>query len=109
MKKGEIWYVEIPATNGYEQSGLRHVIIISELEANIVIVIPFTSNLLALKYPHTIEVKTSETNGLKISSIALVFQIRAIDKRRLKNRIGILEGKELEKINEMLKKILDLN
>ena len=56
MKKGEIWYAEIPKSNGYEQSGLRPVIILSETEANTVIIIPFTSNFQSLKYLSTIEI-----------------------------------------------------
>lgn len=45
MKKGEIWLVDIPSSNGYEQSGLRPVIILVETEANISVVVPFTSNV----------------------------------------------------------------
>ena len=45
MKKGEIWLVELPSTNGHEQVGNRPVIILSDTESNISIVIPFTSNL----------------------------------------------------------------
>ena len=106
MKKGEIWSVEIPVSNGHEQSGLRPVIIFSEVEANIVIIIPLTSSLQALKYPNTIEVNPTYTNGLKTNSVALVFQLRAIDKKRMKNRIGTIENKLLEEINQMIKNML---
>src|SRR3989338_6342573 len=108
MKKGEIWYAEIPKSNGHEQSGLRPIIIISEIEANTVIIIPFTSNPQSLKYPGTLKINSSKNSGLESGSIALVFQIRAIDKKRLKNKIGILESKELKEIDFILKKILKL-
>ncbi len=108
MKKGEVWFVEIPSTDGHEQSGARPVIVLSELEANIVIIVPFTSNLQALRFTDTIEVEPSSKNGLKSKSVALVFQLRAIDKRRLKNKIGGIEDKILGKIDDMLKKILNL-
>lgn len=106
MRKGEIWLVDLPVSNGHEQIGARPVIVLTEAEANIVIIIPFTSNLQALQYSHTLEVKPSKTNALDTISIALIFQIRAIDKKRLKNKIGILEDSILEEIENMLKKLL---
>ncbi|MBW8048876.1 MAG: type II toxin-antitoxin system PemK/MazF family toxin [Cytophagales bacterium] len=108
MKKGEIWLIEIPPVNGREQRGTRPALILSVLEANIVIILPFTSNLQALRFPHTIEIKLSNKNGLNSNSIALVFQIRAIDKKRLKNKIGTLETKIIQRINTMIIDILNL-
>ena len=108
MKKGEVWFVEIPTVVGHEQSGARPVIVLSKLEADIVIIVPFTSNMQALRFPHTIEVNPSSKNGLKSKSVALVFQLRAIDKRRLKNKIGTIEDKTLSNIDSMIKEILDL-
>jgi len=108
MKRGEIWLVELPSTNGHEQAGKRPVIVLAETEANIVIIVPFTSNLQALRFPHTIEVKPFKANGLTSISIALVFQIRAIDKKRLKNKIGELEASILAELDSVLKKILQI-
>ena len=108
MKKGEIYYVEIPTTDGHEQSGARPVIILSELEADIVIIIPFTSNMQALRFTHTIEVNPTSKNGLKSKSVALIFQLRAIDRRRLKNKVGAIEDMILAKIDGMIKKMLYL-
>ena len=108
MKKGEIWYAEIPKSNGHEQSGLRPVIILSEIEANTVIIIPFTSNSQSLKYPSTLKINSSKNSGLGSGSTALIFQIRAIDKKRLKNKVGVIESKELKEIDSILKKILKL-
>lgn len=106
MDKGDIWLVEIPQTNGHEQSGKRPVIIITE--SNIAIIIPFTSNIQVLRFPHTIEVEPSKSNGLTMKSVALVFQIRAIDKKRLKSKIGGLESIIIMKINKMLKNLLKI-
>ncbi len=108
MKKGEIWLIEIPSSNGHEQAGTRPAIVLSNVEANIVIIIPLTSNLQALRFPHTIEIKPSNKNGLKEISVALVFQIRAIDNKRVKNKIGEIEKPSLNELNTMIKKILDL-
>jgi mRNA interferase MazF len=108
MKQGELWLVEIPPTNGYEQSGLRPVLVVSPVEANIVMIIPLTSNVSALRYPHTFEVLPSEQNGLKTVSIVLIFQLRAIDQKRLQRKIGYMEVELLKRIDGMLKQMLAL-
>lgn len=108
MNKGEIWLVEILTTNGHEQSGKRPVIVIADTESNITIIIPFTSNIQALRFPYTIEVKPSGKNGLSTKSIALIFQIRAVDKKRMKTEVGNIENGVMEKIDNMLKNLLKI-
>ncbi len=108
MKKGEMWLVEFPSTDSHEQSGTRPVIIISETEANIVLVIPLTSNLQALRFPHTLEIKPSKLNGLNAVSVGLAFQLRAIDKKRLRTKIGEIEESILKRIDVLLKMLLGL-
>ncbi len=108
MKKGEIWQVVIPATNGHEQSGIRPVVVLSEVEVNIVSIVPITSNLQALRYPRTITLSPTDKNGLTKNSVALVFQLRAIDKKRLKKKIGELETGLLDKVDNMIKDMLNL-
>ena len=49
MKKGDIWLVDLPPTNGYEQSGFRPVLVLSRVEVNVVIILPFTANVSATK------------------------------------------------------------
>lgn len=108
MKKGEIWLVEIPSSNGHEQEGLRPAIILGETEANIAIVVPLTSNLQALRFLFTKEIKPSKINGLTTISIALFFQVRAIDKKRIITKIGYLEESILREMDAILKKMLKL-
>jgi|SRR3989344_26448 len=108
MKKGEIWIVEFASTDGHEQEGTRPVIVLADTESNISIVVPFTSNIQALRFPHTVEIEPSKHNGLGPKSVALVFQIRAIDKRRFRNKIGELEASKMEKINKILGTLLRL-
>jgi len=108
MKKGEIWLVELPSSNGHEQAGMRPVVILVETQTNIDIVIPFTSNLQVLRFPNTIEVKPSQINGLTSISIMMVFQIRAIDKIRLKKKLGILDTEHIKEMDAMLKTMLKL-
>jgi len=109
MKKGEIWLFELPSSNGSEQTGNRPGIIISSIStANTVVVIPFTTNLQALRFPFTLAVDVSKENGLTEESVALVFQIRAIDKKRIMKQVGTLETKYIKEVENMLKKLFGL-
>ena len=109
MKKSENWLVELPSTNGHEQVGNRPVIIIADTESNISIIIPFTSNLNALRFPHTLQIKPTKENGLVNTSAALVFHVRAIDKKRLKKKLGDIDSLNLKEIDNMLKNLLNIN
>ena len=108
MNKGEVWLVEFPSSDGHEQTGTRPVIVLAETDANLVIVVPLTSNVQALRFLHTLEIKSTKKNGLNASSIALVFQVRALDKKRLQRQIGVLEESIQQQIDELLKKVLRL-
>jgi len=107
MKKGEIWLVELPSADGREQVGSRPAIILAETEV-VNIIIPLTSNIQALRFPHTIEIKPSKKNNLDSISVGLVFQIRALDKKRFKSKLGELDEKNLKEADIMLKKMLNL-
>ena len=108
MRKGEIRIVDIPELSGHEQIGTRPAIILSDTQSMVAIVIPCTSNLQALRFPYTLLIKPSKENGLNVSSVALVIQIRAIDKKRLNKKIGFIGKSELQEINKMLKQLLIL-
>ena len=108
MKKWDVWLIELPSSNGQEQEGLRPAIIIANMEIGITTIIPLTSNLQALRFQFTYSMEKSNANGLIVDSIALIFQLRAIDSKRLKRKIGELENKHLKKINELISKYLDL-
>ena len=77
MDKGEIWLANLPQWTGREQLGTRPVIIMADTKIGMIIVIPLTSNLKALKYPYTIEMKPSKQNRLDKESAALIFQIKS--------------------------------
>jgi mRNA interferase MazF len=62
-------------------------------------VIPVTSALGALRFPFTIRIEPSDQNGLTLPSIALVFQLRAIDRKRIVRKIGELEAELLAQID----------
>ena len=86
----EIYLAEIPKTNGHEQFGFRPVLLVAQPISDIALIIPFTSNILALKFPFTLKIDPSFKNGLSFSSVLLIFQLRAIDSKRLRKKLGNL-------------------
>ncbi len=108
MKKGDVWIIEIPDTGGHEQEGIRPAIIIGEPTNQIAIVVPCTSNLEVLRFPYTFILKPAKENGLKLLTVAMVFQLRAIDKRKLKIKIGRIDPSSLKTANNLIKKLLKL-
>ena len=98
MARGDILTVDLPAPSGragHEQVGYRPAIVVqtdaTTASLPTTMVVPLTSNLGALRFPHTFRVDPSPQNGLARPSVLLVFQLRAIDKKRFGNRIGRLE------------------
>lgn len=53
-------------------------------------------------------ITSSDQNGLEHDSVALVLQIRAIDKKRLENKIGVVEKKVLQRIIRELHNIISI-
>jgi mRNA interferase MazF len=99
MEIGDIYTVEIPPSNGREQAGTRPSIIVqaSQFESQLptVLIVPLTSRLTAQAFPGTFLLRPDSENGLTMTSVALAFQLRAIDKRRLGRRIGRLSSLHL--------------
>ena len=106
MKKGGIWVIDSGDSSGHEQSGIRPAIVFSGVVAGLVMVVPLTSNSRALRFAHTVQLSPNASNGLTAPSIALVFQLRAIDVKRLEKKIGSLTVGELKLINREIKKML---
>jgi mRNA interferase MazF len=112
MEFGDIYLVEIPASGGHEQQGVRPAIIVQTSE-NIekvptILVVPFTTQFKAANFPFTFVIEPDSTNNLASKSVALVFQLRAIDKKRLKNKLGNLSSKDVQTLKQYLEKTLQL-
>jgi mRNA interferase MazF len=69
-------------------------------------VIPFTTKSGALRFPYTIRVEPSKANGLTHPSVLLVFQMRAIDTKRIVARLGRIEDKVMRETEEAMAKLL---
>lgn len=113
MKIGDVYLIEIPTVGGHEQAGLRPAVIVQSeervKELPTIIIVPLTSKTKATIFPFTFLIEPDQLNNLSSSSIALVFQLRAIDKRRLKHKIGELEKSMILHMKQILKEIMELN
>ena len=92
MTVGEVCWVELVSTGGRAQKGRRPAIIFQTQKASTrvstVLIVPLTSQLDALRFPGPVLVEPDADNGLRRASVALVFQLTAIDQRYLRDRVG---------------------
>ncbi|MFY9371064.1 MAG: type II toxin-antitoxin system PemK/MazF family toxin, partial [bacterium] len=111
VRRGDIYYADLSPVVGSEQGGVRPVIVIQNDIGNryspTTIVAAITSQIDKAKLPTHIEISANEF-GLDKDSVILLEQIRTIDKRRLKTRIGHLEGEIMNKVNSGLQISLGL-
>jgi len=112
MDVGDIYTVEIPSSDGHEQAGTRPAIIVQapqfESQLPTMLIAPLTSQLAAQAFPGTFLIHPDSENGLTMTSVALVFQLRAIDKRRLRRMIGRLSSAHLAQLHQHIKALLQL-
>ena len=94
VRRGEIYYADLSPVVGSEQGGIRPVLIVQNDVGNrhspTVIAAAITSRREKAKLPTHIDVQAA-TCGLTKDSIVLLEQIRTLDKRRLKDRMGELD------------------
>jgi len=109
MTRGEIWRVRFPSVSGHTQAGIRPAVIVQEDKATAslttVLVVPFTGTQAAARFPGTLAVQPDGQNGLSVPSVALVFQLTAVDQRYCLQRLGILDPATLSQIFSELDKL----
>ena len=112
IKRGDIIYADLSPVIGSEQGGVRPVIVIQNDVGNkyspTIIVAAITSQLNKSKLPTHIAIDGPEF-GLPKDSVILLEQIRTIDKKRLREKIGTVTNKLMEKVDEAIKISLSLN
>ncbi|AJA48856.1 mRNA interferase eNdoA [Clostridium pasteurianum DSM 525 = ATCC 6013] len=105
VKRGDIFYADLSPVVGSEQGGIRPVIIIQNDIGNkyspTVIVAAITSQINKAKLPTHVEI-SSEEYGLNKDSVVLLEQIRTLDKKRLKEKIGHMTESDMEKVDKAL-------
>ena len=105
VRRGDIYYADLSPVVGSEQGGVRPVLIVQNDIGNryspTVIAAAITSQKNKARLPTHIKLNT-EGSGLAKDSIVFLDQIRTIDKRRLKERMGRLDEKSMQLVNQAL-------
>ena len=102
--RGEIYLVDMRTGIHSEQSGIRPVLVVQNDVGNkyspTIIAAAVTSKINKAKLPTHIELPSAY--GLAKDSVILLEQIRTIDKRRLKERIGELPPSTMNRVNKAI-------
>ncbi len=105
VKRGDIFYADLSPVVGSEQGGIRPVLIIQNDIGNryspTVIIAAITSQINKAKLPTHIEADSKRYLLVK-DSVILLEQIRTIDKKRLKEKIGHFDRSIMEKVDKAL-------
>ena len=105
VRRGEIYYADLSPVVGSEQGGVRPVLIVQNDGGNkyspTVIAAAITSQKEKSKLPTHIEIN-AQNCGLAKNSVVLLEQIRTIDKKRLKERMGMLDEDAMYQVNSAL-------
>jgi mRNA interferase MazF len=105
IRRGDIYYADLSPVVGSEQGGLRPVLIVQNDVGNkyspTVIAAAITSKMSKTKLPTHIDVP-GEDAGLAKDSIILLEQIRTIDKKRLKEKMGHLDERTMTSVNSAI-------
>ena len=104
VKRGELYYADLSPVVGSEQGGIRPVLVVQNDVGNkyspTIIAAAVTSKINKAKLPTHIE--SPSAYGLAKDSVILLEQIRTLDKRRLKERIGELPPATMLKVNQAI-------
>ena len=105
IKRGELYYADLSPVVGSEQGGVRPVLVVQNDIGNkyspTVIAAAVTSQMGKAKLPTHIALAAGDY-GLAKDSVVLLEQIRTIDKRRLREKIGELPLPLMRKVNDAL-------
>lgn len=102
VKRGDIYYADLSPVVGSEQGGLRPVLIIQNDVGNryspTVIAAAITSRMGKTRLPTHIDIYADRV-GLAKDSVVLLEQIRTLDKKRLKEKMGHLDESVMSEVN----------
>ena len=105
IKRGDIYYADLSPVVGSEQGGMRPVLIVQNDTGNkhspTVIAAAITSQINKARLPTHIELG-AKSYGLTKDSVVLLEQIRTIDKRRLKERMGQLDESLMDQVDNAI-------
>ena len=103
IKRGEIWYADLPDLGDSIQYGLRPVLIVSNDKCNkhssVITVIPLTSVNKKRKQPTHIYIEHIELKG----SVVICEQIITISKKRITRKLCKLNKEDMLRIEDGIK------
>jgi mRNA interferase MazF len=106
ISRGDLFSACLDPVVGSEQGGIRPVLVIQNDVGNryspTVIVLAITGQVNKARLPTHVPVN-AEGTGLQKDSVILAEQIRTLDKRRLRERIGTLRPEVMDKVSQALK------
>ncbi|MBQ4071302.1 MAG: type II toxin-antitoxin system PemK/MazF family toxin [Clostridia bacterium] len=111
VKRGDIYYADLSPVIGSEQGGLRPVLIVQNDVGNkfspTVIAAAITSKMGKARLPTHIDIPATEV-GLTRDSVILLEQMRTIDKKRLKEKMGHLDEGTMKGVDSAIQVSLGL-
>ena len=106
INRGDLYSACLDPVVGSEQGGIRPVLVIQNDVGNryspTVIVLAVTGQVNKARLPTHVPVLAGE-NGLQKDSVILAEQIRTLDKRRLRERIGSIGPEIMEQVSQALR------
>lgn len=111
IKRGDIIYADLSPVIGSEQGGIRPVLVLQNDIGNkfssTLIVAAITAKIDKAKLPTHVEI-SSKDFGLSKDSVVLLEQIRTIDKKRLRDKVGRFDDEMMAKVEKALRISLNL-
>ena len=105
IRRGDIYYAELNPVVGSEQGGTRPVLIISNNMGNrhspTVIIAAITSRV-QTKFKLPTHTAVNDFEGLDKDSVVLLEQIRTVDKKRLKQYMGMMTAETMARVDKAL-------
>jgi mRNA interferase MazF len=105
IKRGDIYYADLSPVVGSEQGGMRPVLIVQNDTGNrhspTIIAAAITSQINKARLPTHIEL-SARHYGLTRDSVVLLEQIRTLDKRRLRERLGRLDDGLMQRVDSAI-------
>lgn len=110
MQPGDVYWIDYPKANGREQAGQRPGLVLQDdtigVGSPLVLTIPLTTTPgLGSRFPGVVFIAADAQNGLPADSYALVFQLRATDRRRIGRRYGSVSVAVLAQVYEALDRL----
>jgi len=104
FKEREVWWCSLGANVGDEEDGkgekfIRPILVLRKFNRNIFIGVPLSTKIKDNVFYHKISFKQKEQS-------ALLSQIRVIDAKRLRDKMGEITGNEVDRLKKIIKEIV---